>query len=66
MIHGTKTCWYENGVIQSESTHKYGFTLSIKEWNEDGVLINEEQIVLKDYEESMIEKYDNIDKLMHS
>ena len=59
-VHGTKTCWRENGVIESETTYKYGFVIEIKEWNEEGVLINEEQPILKDYEKSMIEKYDSI------
>lgn len=39
--YGLRTIWHKNGVLKSESIYEYGVCLTLKEWNEEGVLIKE-------------------------
>lgn len=39
--YGERKKWYRNGVLKSEARYEYGVCLTLKEWNEEGVLIKE-------------------------
>ena len=39
--YGLRTILHKNGVLKSESNYEYGVCLTLKEWNEEGVVIKE-------------------------
>jgi antitoxin component YwqK of YwqJK toxin-antitoxin module len=39
--YGFRRIWHNNGVLKSEFNYEYGVCLTFKEWNEEGILIEE-------------------------
>ncbi|MEO2211603.1 hypothetical protein ABGV40_12235 [Paenibacillus amylolyticus] len=57
VITGEFISWFENGNHKSIANYKYGFAITYREWDIEGVLINE-KLEASEFEKKMIEKYD--------
>lgn len=57
VISGDYMSWFENGSLKAVGIYKYGFKVIYREWNIKGELIKE-QLQPGEFEQSMIDKYD--------
>jgi len=65
VVHGKSFCWHDNGKKKSDMISKYGYRLSIKEWDENGILVKEDNET-SEIGSMMIKKYDEIDEYLRS